>query len=229
MFSSQSTQKSVQVSGQVSKRTLLSAGLGLTAAAVLAFATLAPADHAAASAGPGSPAPDFSAIDSNGDTVKLSDFTGKKVILEWTNHDCPYVKKHYDAERKNMQSLQTAMTGEDIVWLTVVSSAPGKQGHVSGDEANALTASREAHPSHVLLDESGDIGRLFDAKTTPHMFVIDEQQQVQYAGAIDNIRSTDPGDIDTATNYVVEAVGDLDAGKPVAKAETAPYGCSIKY
>lgn len=213
----------------LSQQTRRSAAIGFTAATLMAVAALAPSGDAKAAAKPGTAAPDFSVVDSNGDTVQLSDFAGKKVILEWTNHDCPYVKKHYDAERKNMQALQTAMTGEDIVWLTVISSAPGKQGHVSGEQANALTESRAAQPSHVLLDESGDVGRLFDAKTTPHMFVVDEQQQVQYAGAIDNIRSTDPADIDTANNYVVAAVGDLDAGNPVANAETAPYGCSVKY
>jgi len=214
----------------VLSRRFVIAGLGASVAVSALAAVLSlNAGTALAAAKPGQPAPDFRVVDSNGDMRSLSEFAGKKVILEWTNHDCPYVQKHYDDSRKNMQGLQTAMTEQDVVWMSVISSAPGKQGHVSPEEANDLTASRQAAPSYVLMDETGEVGRLYGAKTTPHMFVIDEQQQVAYAGAIDDKRSADPADIDTATNYVVQAMNELDAGQPVSRAETAPYGCSVKY
>ncbi len=173
------------------------------------------------------PAPLFDGVDSNGEAFSLADYQGQTVILEWTNHDCPYVKKHYGAN--NMQALQEAAVEADRVWVTVVSSAPGKQGHVSGDEANELTQDRRASPARVLLDESGAIGRLYDARTTPHMFIIDPEGVLRYNGAIDSIADADPASIPGAVNYVTAALANLDAGEPVADPITTPYGCSIKY
>ena len=163
------------------------------------------------------PAPDFTGIDSNGGTHSLNQYRGKTVVLEWTNHDCPYVRKHYQSG--NMQKLQKAATSDGIVWLSIISSAPGKQGHVSGAEANALTSQRNASPSAVILDEKGDIGRLYGAKTTPHM----------YMGGIDNIPSSNQADIDRATNYVSAALQSLKEGKVITDNVTRPYGCSVKY
>lgn len=174
-----------------------------------------------------SAAPDFTLQDSKGNTVSLSDFAGKHVVLEWTNHKCPYVVKHYDSD--NMQSLQRQYTSEDIVWLSIVSSAPGKQGYVKADEANALTASRNASPSHVLFDPDGKVGRMYAAKTTPHMYIVDPVGQLQYAGAIDSIKSTKQKDIPKALNYVMAGLEALKAGNSPDPALTAPYGCSIKY
>ena len=172
-------------------------------------------------------APDFTAVDSNGKEHRLSDFKGKTVVLEWTNHDCPYVRKHYDSG--NMQALQKTATGKGIVWLSIISSAPGKQGHVSGAEANRLTSSRNAAPTAVLLDESGEIGGLYGAKTTPHMYIIDEGGELVYMGGIDSIPSTDTNDIARATNYVDAALNALSSGQPIEDAVTRPYGCSVKY
>ena len=173
------------------------------------------------------PAPDFTGVDSNGKTHSLSQYQGKTVVLEWTNHDCPYVRKHYQSG--NMQSLQKAATGDGVVWLSIISSAPGKQGHVSGAEANALTSQRNASPSTVILDEKGDIGRLYGAKTTPHMYIIDPKGTLVYMGGIDNIPSSNQDDIVSATNYVRIALQSLSDGKPIADNVTRPYGCSVKY
>jgi len=173
------------------------------------------------------PAPDFTGVDSNGKTHSLSQYQGKTVVLEWTNHDCPYVRKHYQSG--NMQSLQKAATGDGVVWLSIISSAPGKQGHVSGAEANALTSQRNASPSAVILDEKGDIGRLYGAKTTPHMYIIDPKGTLVYMGGIDNIPSSNQDDIVSATNYVRIALQSLSDGKPIADNVTRPYGCSVKY
>lgn len=172
-------------------------------------------------------APNFALINSAGDTVELKDFKGKTVVLEWTNHQCPYVKKHYESD--NMQSLQRKYTEQDVVWLSIVSSAKGKQGHISAEEANALSSSRNAAPSHVLFDESGEVGKLYGAKTTPHMYIIDGEGTLRYAGAIDSIKSANPKDIAKATNYVDAAFSHLMAGEAVAQKVTPPYGCSVKY
>ena len=173
------------------------------------------------------PAPDFTAVDSNGKEHRLSDFKGKTVVLEWTNHDCPYVRKHYDSG--NMQALQKTSTGKGIVWLSIISSAPGKQGHVSGAEANRLTSSRNAAPTAVLLDESGEIGGLYGAITTPHMYIIDEGGELVYMGGIDSIPSTDTNDISRASNSVDAALNALSCGQRIEDAVTRPYGCSVKY
>lgn len=182
---------------------------------------------ALAAVGVGKPAPDFTGVDSNGQSHRLSDFKGKTVVLEWTNHDCPFVVKHYSTG--NMQALQREATADGIVWLSVISSAPGKQGHVSPEQANELTASREAAPTAVILDSSGDIGRSYGAKTTPHMYVIDASGTLVYMGGIDDRPSSRKSDIEGANNYVRTALNELAAGKPVSDASTRPYGCSVKY
>ncbi len=194
-----------------------------------AFAVAAALATAAASAAPtvGQQAPTFSAVDSSGQTVNLQDLKGKFVVLEWTNDGCPFVKKHYDSG--NMQSLQKQAAADGAVWLSVVSSAPGKQGYVSGAQADELSTSRNAQPTHVLLDPSGDVGRLYEAKTTPHMFIVDPEGTLVYAGGIDSIPSADPADIPKATPYVQVALAEAIAGKPVTQAVTKPYGCAVKY
>jgi hypothetical protein len=184
------------------------------------------ATTAAAAPAVGEPAPTFGTSDSTGKTVSLGDFAGKYVVLEWTNDGCPFVQKHYNSG--NMQALQKDATNDGAVWLSVISSAPGKQGHVDGDGADALTRSRDAHPTHVLLDESGDVGRLYGAKTTPHMFIVDPKGTLVYAGGIDSIPSADPADIPKAKPYVKLALAEAMAGKPVSEAVTKPYGCSVK-
>lgn len=206
----------------------LAAGMA-AAVALTAGALIASTAEAAPSAAVGASAPAFTGTTSNGETVSLSDFAGKTVVLEWTNDGCPFVKKHYSTPPSNMQTLQKTATGDDIVWLTVISSRPGSQGHVTPDEANELTTSRGAAPSHVILDESGDIGRLYGAKTTPHMYVVTPEGELVYDGAIDSIPSAKVDDIAKAENYVTAALGNLEAGEPVATPATKPYGCAVKY
>jgi peroxiredoxin len=190
-------------------------------------AALLSASIAVAAPDVGKPAPAFSGVDTSGKSWVLDDLKGSPVILEWTNHDCPYVVKHYGAG--NMQALQREAADAGYVWLSVISSAPGKQGHVSAEEADALTASRDAAPAAVLLDADGAIGKAYGASTTPHMFVIDEAGMLVFMGGIDDRPTTNPADIDGADNYVRMAMADLAAGKPVEKSVTRPYGCSIKY
>lgn len=172
-------------------------------------------------------APDFTLTSSSGEQVMLSSFKGKYVILEWTNHDCPFVKKHYGAG--NMQSLQKAYTEQDVIWLSIISSAPGKQGHVDATTANMLTNSRGAAPTQVLFDGDGKVGKLYGAKTTPHMYIIKPDGELAYMGAIDSIKSANPADIARATNYVSQAMTELQSGKEVSRPFTKPYGCSVKY
>ena len=176
----------------------------------------------------GQPAPDFSVVDTQGQTHSLSDFSGQLVVLEWTNHECPFVVKHYSAG--NMQDQQRLARNEhEAVWLTVISSRAGEQGHVSPEQADELTASRNAFPSAVLLDESGDMGRAYDARVTPHIYIIDAEGILRYMGGIDSNPSRHSEDIPDATQYVVTALEDLAAGREVAQAVTRPYGCTIKY
>lgn len=175
----------------------------------------------------GKPAPKFSVSDTQGKGWSLEALAGRSVILEWTNHDCPYVRKHYGS--KNMQGLQKEATRAGYVWLSVISSAPGKQGHVTPAAADELTAKRGAAPTAVLLDESGDVGRAYGAKTTPHMYIIDPKGTLVYMGGIDDIRSSDPADVPKAMNYVRAAMADIAAGRPIAQPVTPPYGCSVKY
>ncbi|MGF1605763.1 MAG: redoxin domain-containing protein [Rhodothalassiaceae bacterium] len=193
---------------------------GLAAAALISAAAVAGPE-------PNQPAPVFQGQTVDGQTVSLDDFKGSPVILEWTNHDCPYVQKHY--ETTNMQSLQKRLTDQGAVWLTVISSAPGKQGHVAAAEAKQLTQSRQAAPSHVILDPDGQIGRLYEARTTPHMFVIDRAGVLRYMGAIDDKPSTRPATVNGARNYVLAAFEAVQAGRAPDAQATQPYGCSVKY
>jgi peroxiredoxin len=199
---------------------------GLAAAAAVG-AALAGAALAREPVQPGKPAPDFTAVDSTGKTVSLSSLKGKTVVLEWTNHECPYVMKHYGTG--TMQQLQKDATGKGVVWLSVISSAPGAQGYVQGLEADKLTAERKAAPTAVLLDAKGTVGRLYGATTTPHMFVVDPAGTLAYMGGIDDKASTSRETIKTAKPYVREALAAMAAGKPVSPASTRPYGCSVKY
>lgn len=175
----------------------------------------------------GQKAPAFQAVDSNGKTRSLGEFKGKIVVLEWTNNGCPYVRKHYGSG--NMQKVQADLTAQGAVWLSIISSAPGKQGFVDGAGANQLTTERSAHPTAVLLDPTGKIGHAYEAQTTPHMFVIDKQGVLRYMGAIDDQPTTDLASITTARNYVREAFTAVAAGKPVEVTATDSYGCSVKY
>ena len=175
----------------------------------------------------GQPAPDFTAFNSASNRVSLNDYRGKTVVLEWTNADCPYTRKHYNSG--NMQSVQRLARENGIVWLTVISSAPGKQGYLNGAGADALTQSRQALPSAVLLDPTGALARLFAAKTTPHMFVIDPNGVLQYMGGMDSVATADEADIGRAVPYLKEAMLSVAQGHAAPRAITRPYGCSIKF
>jgi peroxiredoxin len=175
----------------------------------------------------GQPAPVFTATDTNNRVHNLSDYKGKFVVLEWTNRDCPFTQKHYQSG--NMERLQHEWTKRGVVWLTVVSSAPGEQGYVIGGEENAYLAQMRAAPTAVLLDPNGQLGHLYDAKTTPHMFVIDPKGTLIYNGAIDDRATTDVSDISGAKNYVSQALQEAMAGKQVSVTTSRPYGCSVKY
>jgi peroxiredoxin len=175
----------------------------------------------------GEAAPAFTATDSYGHQHSLTQYQGKFVVLEWHNQGCPYVRKHY--ESGNMQKLQKYWTSKGVIWLTVISSAPGEQGYVTAGQENDYVKQMGAAPTAVLLDPQGSLGHLYGAKTSPHMFVINPQGQLIYEGAIDNKPTTDQSDIAGATNYVAAALEQAMAGKPVAVATSRPYGCSVKY
>ena len=175
----------------------------------------------------GQPAPGFTLVDSNGAKHNLADLKGKVVVLEWVNFECPFVGKHYGSG--NMQKLQKAYTGKGVVWLSVNSSAEGKQGYYAPEKINALMKEKGAAPTAYLIDTDGTVGRAYGAKTTPHMFVVDPKGTVVYAGGIDDTASTDQADIATAKNFVGAALDEELAGKPVTTASSAPYGCSVKY
>ena len=175
-------------------------------------------------------APAFSGIDSYGNTINLSDFIGQPVILEWTNHECPYVAKHYD--ENNMQAVQEQAKKEGFIWLSIISSTPGDQGHVKPSKANELTESRSAYPSHVLLDESGDIGMKYGAKTTPHMYMIDSEGILRYKGAIDDVgkgMQFFSASLKDAINYVAIQLNDVKDNRRLEITSTVAYGCSVKY
>lgn len=197
----------------------------LTAAAVAVAFLAAPVS--ASTPEVGKAAPDFTGVDSNGASVTLSALRGKLVVLEWTNHGCPYVSKHYGAG--NMQKTQKTARAKGAVWLSIISSAPGRQGHVDGAGANRLTKSRGAAPSHVILDPKGTIGRKYEATNTPHMFIVGKDGTLLYMGAIDSIRSANPADIPRAKNYVTAALDEIAAGRTVSDPVTRQYGCSVKY
>jgi len=172
-------------------------------------------------------APEFTLTDTKGVAHKLSDFKGKYVVLEWLNHGCPFVVKHYS--QGHMQALQTEQTGEGVIWLSICSSAEGKQGHMTSEAWNAKITEVGSASTAVLIDEDGAVGKRYGAKVTPHMYVIDPEGILIYQGAIDSIKSTDPADIVDATNYVVEALTRHKAGEPVGVPQTQAYGCGIKY
>lgn len=197
----------------------------VTLLSLLAATLMIPSAFAAPQVG--APAPGFTGTDSDGASRTLADYAGRTVVLEWTNHGCPYVQKHY--ETGNMQRLQKMAADEDVVWLTVISSRPGTQGHVSAVEANALTESRDAAPAAVILDPSGEIGRLYDAQVTPHMYVIDPQGMLVYMGGIDDKPTSRHSSVEGAHNYVLAALDSVQAGEPVATPTARPYGCTVKY
>ena len=193
--------------------------------AVTALAVIA----APASAAPtiGQAAPNFRAADVNGKPVSLSDFRGKTVVIEWHNPGCPFVKKHYGSG--NMQKAQAAAARDGAVWLTINSGAPGKQGHMSGAEAKALLARAGARATAYLLDPNGVVGKAYEAKTTPHMYIVNKAGKLVYAGGIDDKPTANPADIAGARNHVLAALGELKAGKAVSVTTSRPYGCSVKY
>lgn len=207
------------------RRNVLVGGAAVAAAGGGATYLLArPAEAAVAL---GAPAPNFSVADASGRTRTLSEFAGRTLILEWNNNDCPYVRKHYDSG--NMQGTQRDAIAGGAAWLTVISSAPGEQGYVTGAQALDIARTRNASPTAILLDPTGAMGHAYDARTTPHMFIINAQGRVVYQGAIDDRPRAAPSSLQGATNYVRAALTDMSAGRAIATAQTTPYGCSVKY
>ena len=198
----------------MSHRKLLALALTLTAIPAVAIV-------------PGTTAPDFKGTDSNGTQHSLSEYRGKYVVLEWANKGCPYDQKHYLSG--SMENLQKEWTAKGVVWLSVISSAPGEQGYVTGSQENEYIKSMHAAPTAVLLDPTGTIARLYEAKTTPHIFVIDPTGKLIYQGALDDKPTPDQEDLKGARNYLNEVLTAAMAGKPVPIASTRPYGCSVKY
>jgi peroxiredoxin len=196
-----------------------------TAAALAAALLPAAAAHAGATVG--QPAPAFELRDTAGRPVKLADFKGRTVVLEWTNPGCPFVAKHYGSN--NMQALQKDAQGDAVVWLAISSTAPGTTDYLAPAALAAKYKGWGAAPAALLMDDAGQVGRAYGARTTPHMYVVDPKGVLVYAGGIDDKRSADPADIKGAKNFVRAALADLKAGRPVATPTAAPYGCSIKY
>ncbi|MGZ3489309.1 MAG: redoxin domain-containing protein [Isosphaeraceae bacterium] len=199
----------------------------LSAAAFFLLPIATCAQASAQTARVNAPAPAFKATDSHGQSHSLDQYKGKFVVLEWHNHDCPFTRKHY--ESGNMQNLQKEWTEKGVVWFTVISSAPGKEGYVTPSQENDYMTKMHASPTAALLDPEGNLGRLYNAKTTPHMYVIDPQGKLIYSGAIDDRPTPDRDDIRDADNYVSGALSAAMSGKPVANSYTRAYGCSIKY
>ena len=185
------------------------------------------AERLASSASLGLPAPDFLATDTNGQTHKLSGLKGKIVVLEWTNPLCPYVRKFYDSHA--MQTMQQEATVRNIVWFAISSAAKGREGFMNQAEANRLMVREQSHETARILDPTGTMARLYGASATPHMFIIDQQGRLAYAGAMDDQASTDRSTLTEAHNYIQEALTLLEAGEPVGEPSTKPYGCSIKF
>ena len=209
----------------LSRRTFL-AGTGLAALGAPHILAAAPA-WAATTAKVGTAAPAFTTGATTGKNVSLGDYKGQIVVLEWTNHDCPYVRKHYDTS--NMQALQKEATGGGVIWLTLISSSPGTQGYVTPPQADELTATRKASPTAVLLDSTGVVGKMYGATNTPHMYIVDRTGMLVYAGAIDDRPTTRRSDVQGAQNYVREALQSVAAGQPVKTPVTRAYGCTVKY
>jgi peroxiredoxin len=199
----------------------------LAVGAALAGALVAGTAASASDARVGAPAPAFTATDASGKSVSLADYKGRTVVLEWTNKDCPFVRKHYGGNA--MQALQAKWTGAGVVWLSVISSAPGEQGAVSGPEALKVAADQGAKPTDILLDPQGTVGRAYGAQTTPHMYVIRGDGTLAYMGGIDDKPSAKVEDLKTAKNYVDAALTEVAAGKPVTTPTARPYGCTVKY
>jgi peroxiredoxin len=196
----------------------------LSAAVAFSFV---PALPALAAPTVGQPAPAFTAKDADGQARSLADYQGKTVVLEWTNEGCPYVQKHYKSGA--MQKLQKSATGDGVVWLTVISSAPNAQGYLAPDAAKGWKAKNNAGSTALLIDSSGAVGKAYDARTTPHMYVVDKTGKLVYMGGVDDRPVADPASLKGATNYVAAALGDLQAGRAVETPVTKSYGCSVKY
>ena len=199
----------------------------LPSLAVAAIAAIAMASPLAAAQKNGALAQDFKLTDINGKTVQLSQFRGKTVVLEWHNPGCPFVAKHYNSG--NMQATQKSARQQGAVWLTINSGAKGKQGHMSGPEAKALIAKQDIQSSNYLLDSKGLVGKAYGARTTPHMYIIDDSGTLVYQGGIDDKPTADPADIKTARNHVLAALKEIKSGDKVSIAQSRPYGCSVKY
>jgi peroxiredoxin len=181
----------------------------------------------AQTAGVGQSAPDFELTDTQGKRVRLADFKGRHVVLEWTNPGCPFVVKHYGSQ--NMQALQKEAAAKNVVWLSISSTAPGHADYLAPGALAAQYRQWGAAPSAMLMDDAGQVGRAYGARTTPHMYLIDTKGVLVYAGGIDDKRSANPEDVKTARNFVRAALAEALAGKPVSTPATAPYGCSVKY
>ena len=205
----------------VARRTLLSATLAVAAMALVA------GNAVAQTAAVGQPAPGFSATDTAGKTVKLSDYPGRFVVLEWVNPGCPFVRKHYSSA--NMQGVQKEFTAKGVVWLAINSTEPGHGDYLPPARLAAWTAEQKSSATATLMDEKGSIGRAYGARTTPHLYIVNPQGVLVYAGGIDSIPSGRVEDIQTATNYVRQGLNESLAGKPITAAVTKPYGCSVKY
>jgi peroxiredoxin len=207
----------------MNRKSHVHAHLAAIVAAVLTLASTTPARAAQV----GAAAPDFHGTDSNGKTQSLDQYKGKYVVLEWHNHDCPYTIKHYKSG--NMQSLQKEWTAKGVVWFTLISSAPGTQGYVDAGQENAYMKKMGAQPTAAILDPKGEIGHLYEAKTTPNMFIIDPSGKLIYAGAIDDHPTPEISDIQSSKNFVSAALSEAMNGKAVQTPVTRPYGCSVKY
>jgi peroxiredoxin len=184
-------------------------------------------DKAVTVAALGKMAPDFTLVNAEGKKHSLSDYKGKYVVLEWVNYDCPFVKKHYHSD--NMQSFQADYAKKDVVWLSICSSAPGKQGYFEGEELSKRIVAEKSKATEYLIDADGKVGRIYEAKTTPHMFIVDPEGNLVYAGGIDDKASTKMEDIKESNNFIVMALNEVLKGKKISNPVTAPYGCSVKY
>ncbi|HEX6040793.1 redoxin domain-containing protein [Longimicrobium sp.] len=225
------------LSNRFPRKRLLAAVAGIALAAVAVAAATGATDSGPPASAPGpvptvdAPAPAFTAVDTRGASHALAAYRGRWVVLEWFNHDCPYTKKHYapvDGRPGNTQAMQRDYAGR-VVWLSVVSSAPGKQGFTTAAEADERTRDKGAAPTAVIRDTAGALGRLYGARNTPQYAIIDPQGVLRYAGAIDDNPSPRARDVAGATNYVRAALDAGLAGRPIAVAQTQPYGCDVKY
>ncbi|HVR48842.1 MAG TPA: thioredoxin family protein [Pseudorhodoferax sp.] len=206
-------------------RPVLQRRTALLATLAASATLLAGAAHAAAAVG--QPAPAFTLTDTSGKTRSLAEFKGKTVVLEWTNPGCPFVRKHYDSA--NLPGLQKEFTGRDVVWLAINSTEKAASDYLAPQQLAAWIQDKSGAPTATLMDEEGQVGRAYGARTTPHMYIVNPQGTLVYAGGIDSIASARVSDIKTATNYVRQGLNEALAGQPISQAQTAPYGCTIKY